>query len=204
MNKKEFGAQIKNVDLVQKKRLQIAMGASKLFIKKGYFKTSMRDISKFTGITIGNLYNYITRKEDILYLVFDVFHSMWIRKLEECGVFKIEDPVEQLRFAVKKMLKLGNNYREMILLMYTESKSLPKDFLKIILKNESRLVKCFEEILNRGMKKRVFKIENPFLLANIIVFLLALQPLRGWNLRKRYQVKEVDKYIVDFILNKIS
>jgi AcrR family transcriptional regulator len=66
---------IKNADLVETRRLQIATGASKLFIKKGYFKTNMRDISKATGITIGSLYDYIKTKDEILCLVFDVFQS---------------------------------------------------------------------------------------------------------------------------------
>jgi len=93
--------QIKSSELVQKKRLQIATGASKLFIKKGCAQTSIRDISKATGLTIGNLYDYITRKEDVLYLVFDVFHSIWTNRLEE-GVFEIADPVKQLKTAVQK------------------------------------------------------------------------------------------------------
>src|SRR4030043_1301368 len=155
---KVVGTQIKNSELVQKKRLQIAMGASKLFIKKGYSQTSIRDISKATGLTIGNLYDYITRKEDVLYLVFDVFHSIWTNWLEEGGVFEIEDSVKQLSTAVEKMLELVNAHREMVLLMYTETKLLPKEFQSIILEKESGLVECFEKILERGVAKGVFKI----------------------------------------------
>ena len=84
----EFGrekieTQIKNGELIRQKHLQIAAGATRLFIKKGYFKTSIREISKATGITTENLYDYISKREDVLYLVFDVFHSTWVRKLEE-------------------------------------------------------------------------------------------------------------------------
>ena len=200
---KVVGTQIKNSELVQKKRLQIAMGASKLFIKKGYSQTSIRDISKATGLTIGNLYDYITRKEDVLYLVFDVFHSIWTNRLEEEGVFEIEDPVKQLKTAVQKMLKLVNSYRDMVLLMYTETKLLPKEFIKIIMEKESGLVQCFERILERGVEKGVFKIKHPFLIANIIVYLLSIEPLRGWNLRGRYKVEEINKHIIEFVKDSV-
>jgi len=203
MNQKKFGTQIKNSDLVQKRRLQIAAGASKLFIKKGYFKTNMRDISKATGITIGSLYDYITKKEDILCLVFDVFHSLCIRRIEESGVLRIEDPLEQLKCAIKKMIEVGDTYRDMVVLMYRESKSLPKDFLKRILERENGLVKCFENILQKGVENGIFRVRDPFLTANIIVYLLAMEPLRGWNLRKRYQVKEIHEYLTDFVLDRI-
>ena len=201
--KKEVETQIKNSELVQKKRLQIAMGASKLFIKKGYFQTSIREITKATGLTIGNLYDYITKKEDILYLVFDVFHSIWVNRLEEEGIFEIEDPVKQLKTAIQKMVELVSEYRDMVLLMYTESKSLPKNFLKIILEKESGLVKCFEKILKRGVEKGVFKIKEPFLLANIVVYLLSIEALRGWNLKKLYKVEEINEYVIEFIISSV-
>jgi len=200
---KVVGTQIKNSELVQKKRLQIAMGASKLFIKKGYSQTSIRDISKATGLTIGNLYDYITRKEDVLYLVFDVFHSIWTNRLEEEGVFEIEDPVQQLETAIQKMLELVNSYRDMVLLMYTETKLLPKEFMKMILEKESGLVDCFERILKRGVEKGVFKIKHPFLIANIIVYLLSIEPLRGWNLRGRYKVEEINRHIIEFVKESV-
>lgn len=201
--KKEVKTQIKDNELVRKKRLQIAVCASKLFIKKGYHKTSMREISKASGITIGNLYDYITKKEDVLYLVFDVFHSIWVNRLEEEGISKIEDSVQQLKVAVQKMLELVNERRDMILLMYTESKSLPKYFLKIILEKESGLVECFEKILKKGVEKGVFNIKDPFLLANIIVYLLSIEPLRGWNLKKRYRIQEINQNIIEFIKSSV-
>jgi len=191
--------QIKNNDLIQKKQLQIAMGASKLFIKKGYQQTSIREISKTVGLSIGNLYDYIRKKEDILYLVFDVFHSIWVNYLKEEGVFEIEDPLDQLETALRKMLDLVNRHREMILLMYTESKLLPKNFLKMILDKESGLVSCFENILKKGVEKGIFKIDDTFLVANIIVYLLSIEPLRGWNLRKHYKIEEINQKIIKFI-----
>jgi AcrR family transcriptional regulator len=201
--KVEVETQIKNSELVREKRLLIAKAASKLFIKKGYHKTSMREISKTTGLTIGNLYDYITKKEDVLYLVFDVFHSIWVKRLEEEKVFEIEDPVEQLKTAVQKMLELVIEHRDMVLLMYTESKLLPKYFLKIILEKESGLVECFEKILRRGVEQGVFKVKDPLFLANVIVYLLSIEPLRGWNLKKKYKVDEINKMVIEYILDYI-
>ena len=54
-------SRIKNPELVRKKHLLIAKKATKLFIKKGYHQTTMREISKATGMAIGNLYDYISK-----------------------------------------------------------------------------------------------------------------------------------------------
>ncbi len=202
-NGNEIETQIKDGELVRIKHLQIAKGATRLFIKKGYFKTSIRDISKATGITIGNLYDYIQKKEDILYLVFDVFHSAWSNKLEKEKVLEIEDPTDQLKVALQMMFEIVSTHRDMVLLMYTESKLLPKQFLSKILENENNLVKYFEAILRGGVNKGVFKIKDPFLMANVIVYLLSMEPLRGWNLRKHYKIEEVNGYLMESILEGI-
>jgi AcrR family transcriptional regulator len=200
---KRPGSQIKDVELVRKKRLQIALGASKLFIKKGYPQSTMREISEATGLTIGNLYDYINTKEDVLCLVFDVFHSTWSHQLEEEGILDIEDPVEQLRMAIRKRLELVNRVRDMVLLMYTESKLLPRDSLKRVLKKESRLIGVFERVLKNGIKKRVFRVKDPFFAANVITYLLSIEPLRGWNLKNKYSVPGIDRRLEEYILKLV-
>jgi AcrR family transcriptional regulator len=196
--------EIKNLELVRKKRLRIAVGASKLFVKKGSHKATMREICKATGLTIGNLYDYIKTKDDVLCLVFETFHSSWSHQLEDEGVFGIEDPVEQLRMAVRKRLELINQLRDMVLLMYTEAKLLPGDFLKNVLQDESYLIGNYERILRNGIEKKVFKIKDPLFAANVIVYLLAIEPLRGWNL-KRYSIRQInrqlEKYILALVMN---
>ncbi len=144
----------------------------------------------------------MTRKEDILYLVFDVFHSEWVEKVKEVGISKIEDPIEQLKAALRKMLEVVNIHRDMVLLMYTEGKLLPREFLKKILENESNLVKFFEQIIRRGVEKGVFQVRDPFLLANVIVYLLSIEPLRGWNFRENYSTEEINEFMINFILDK--
>jgi len=157
------GLEIKSAELVKRKRLQTALGASNLFIKKGYKHATMRDICKATGLSIGNIYDYIKTKDDVLCLVFDVFHSMWSLHLEEEGVLDIEDPVEQLRMTIRTKLELITRSRGMVFLMYTESKLLPRNFLKTILKNESAMIESVERLLRNGIQKKAFKIKDPFL-----------------------------------------
>ena len=47
-------------DLFKKRQMQIIKKATKLFMNKGYAQTTMRDISKATGINLGDVYNYIS------------------------------------------------------------------------------------------------------------------------------------------------
>lgn len=194
---------IKNPKLVQKKHLLIAAKATKLFIKKGFSDTSMRDISRVTKITLGNLYSYIKKKEDVLCLVFELYHKSWVKVLEQNGIYDIDDPEKQIRTAIHSMLLNCEPYQDEIKLMYLESRFLPKKFLKIAMDNERQLVCEFEKIIRRGVERGVFQVEDPFFAANMIVFQMSVNPLRGWNLRHEYSYAEFVERAEAFILKAI-
>jgi AcrR family transcriptional regulator len=194
---------IKNPELVQKKHLLIAAKATKLFIKKGFSNTSMRDISKATKITLGNLYSYIKKKEDILCLVFDLFHQSWAKDLEKNGILDIEDPKEQIRMAVRTMLLSSRHCQDEIKLMYRESRFLPKKFLKIAMEKDGELILAFEKMIIRGVQQGVFRVKDPFYIANVIVFQMSIYSLRGWNLKKKYTYEDIVDLTEDFILRTV-
>ena len=75
--------QAKKINILQKRQLQIVKKPAKLFTKKGYAQTSMREISKATGIDISNLYYFIESKEEILFRVFEMIHKTGNRGLRK-------------------------------------------------------------------------------------------------------------------------
>lgn len=168
----------------QKRQALIVKKASKLFIKKGYAQTSMRDIARVTGINLGNLYHYISSKEDILCIAFNAYHDLMMEYLVKKGILGIEDPKAQLKAAVRQALETTYDVRNDILMMYRETRVLPKKFLKIILKKEDDLIRIFEGIIARGVKNKTLKVKDSFFAANMLVFQLSLYAMRSWNLKQ--------------------
>ncbi|MBN1382746.1 MAG: TetR/AcrR family transcriptional regulator [Deltaproteobacteria bacterium] len=183
----------------QKRKSNIIKKAAKLFIKKGYAQTSMRDIAKATGIDVGNLYYFIKSKEEILYLIFDMFHKPEEEIFERFEINKIEDPVQQLKTMITELIGFGGNFRQEILLLYRESRVLPKENLKCIMARESHVISQIEGILKEGVPKKVFKIEDTSFTANMIMYELALYSMRHWNMTP-YLKNE----FIDLLWNHIS
>jgi len=171
-------------------------------MKKGYAQTSMREISKATGIDIRNLYYFIKSKEEILFLVFEMIHRPEIKILEKQAVKDIDDPVEQLRAVIHELIDFGYDYGQEILLLYRESKSLPKRLRKIILARESLFVSQIEAILKRGKERKVFQFDDSSFTANFIVYGLSVHPLRHWNLKK-YSKKELSNLVEKNIMRTV-
>jgi len=192
----------KNSPLFHKRQLQIVKKAAKLFTKKGYAQTSMREISKATGIDISNLYYFIDSKEDILFRVFEMIHEPEIKLFDNQCIMSIEDPRKQLRIVINELLNFGSKYGNEILLLYRESKVLPQKLRKIILERESNFVGQVEEILKKGKEKEVFNFEDASFTANMIVYELSIYPLRSWNLKK-HSIEEFRNLIETHIMKAV-
>ena len=192
----------RNNDLFQKRQTQIIKKATKLFMKKGYAQRSMREISKATGIDIRNLYYFIKSKEEILFLAFEMLHKPEIEMFEKQGIMGIDNPLEQLRTVIRELIYASYNYEEEILLLYRESKALPKRLLKIILARENQFVSQIEEILKKGMAGKVFDFKDASFAANMIIFQLSLYSLRRWNMKK-YSKEELCDLLEKHIMKTV-
>jgi AcrR family transcriptional regulator len=171
-------------------------------MKKGYAQTSMREISKATGIDIRNLYYFIKSKEEILFLVIEMIHQTEIELFEKQGILDIDDPILQLRTVIRELVNFVYHYDREILLLYRESKSLPKRLLKVILARESRVVARIEEILKKGLERKVFQFKDANFTANMIVYELSLHALRNWNMKK-YTKEELIHLLENHVIKAV-
>ena len=172
--------------------MHILKKATRLFIKKGYAQTTMREIAAATDIDIRNLYYFIKSKEQILFLVFEMLHNPVYGNFKKDEILNIDDPAQQLRTAVREMINSGYDYSDEILLMYRESKSLSKRLLKVILESEHQVFERIEEILKKGVERKVFLIQDTSFTANMILYQLSIYPLRHWNMKKYSKQELID------------
>jgi len=192
----------KNKDLFQKRQMKIIQKATKLFMKKGYAQTTMREISKATGIDLRNLYYFIKSKDEILFLVCQMIHTPVMEIINNQSIMNIGDPVEELQTIFQKLIDFGYDCDQELLLMYRESKSLSRRSRKIIFNEESLLVSRIEEILMRGKEVNVFQFEDASFTANFLIYALSLRPLRKWNMRN-YTKTELSHLLVKNLMSTV-
>jgi len=196
-------SRIKDSELVRKKHLLIATRAAKLFIKKGYPQTTMREISKAVGMAMGNLYDYITKKEDVLCLVFEVYHRHVQEIIKRDEIMKEPDPKKQLRLFIRASINNVQEFRNEIVLMYRESRLLPKQNLKRAMEMELAQIGLLEKIIKRGIKEKLFHDQDPYFAATMIFFELVAPALRGWTFREKYSEEKLNNMIEEYILKRV-
>ncbi len=193
---------VKDQDLIDRRHAQICDAALKLFSRKGYHQTSVREIAEACGLGIGTLYSYIRAKEDILTLVYRrILLTFETRMLD--ATRGIQDPRLQLKAALEATLKIYDEYQDAVLLLYQESHALGRQALQSLFEVDRTYVGVFREILERGTRAGQFAVKEPHLLAVCLLFLCAVWDLKRWNLGG-YSLEAVIEALITLILSGIS
>ena len=187
--KREVKSSVKDEKLITMRREQMIQGAVKLFKEKGFHRTTTREIAKEAGFSIGTLYEYIRTKEDILFLVCD---SIYDEVLNRLSVLAIEDgTIVGLKSAIHQYFSLIDDMSDEFLVMYQESKSLPKDALKYVLKKEMEMVALFENSLQSCADSGELRIkqEEIQIAAHHVVVQGQMWAFRRWALQGNYTIE---------------
>jgi len=195
---------VKDDALVKQRREEIIRAASKIFTQKGYHMATIRNICEASGLGPGTLYNYIKKKEDILYLIYNKLTMMLTESLLETIKEDKNDPLEQLNEALRKMVDIAWEYQDLILLMYQETASLDRESMHHILKRESDFVSLMDKILDGVRRQGMIRGKKSRLDADMIIFLLAFIPLRRWNFRNKLSEEEIKSGLIDFMLRAVG
>lgn len=193
----------KNADLIQKRHQQIVDGACQLFFEKGYHPTTIRDIAGACGMSMGQLYHYISSKDDVLYLVHKHMQNIWYEYLKNSDYEEAKEPVQKLLRALRQTLKFMSENRKLIQFIYSESKYLDGKHLQAVLQMDKRNVIGFWHKMLREVNQEKSIEGDPNFLASLITYLLVFLSLRGWTLRGM-SLKQEEDSIVNFILKGLG
>src|SRR5436189_2060148 len=100
--------------------------SARIFAEKSYHSTSMRDISRATGVSLAGLYHYCKSKEELLFLIQDHCFGR-VQEGLETRIKGVADPIDRLRIFIDNHLSFfAANMAEMKVLSH-EAESLAGD-----------------------------------------------------------------------------
>ena len=201
----EVPTQIKNPDLVRERRRHIIDSTVQLFIQHGYHKTTTRMIAKASSFSIGSLYEYISSKEDLLYLVCKTIHEE-VREAVENTLINTDKGKEQLAQVISQYFHVCDKMGDHILMMYQVTQFLPEKWKAKVLTNELNITNIFINALSSLSGTDNFpelddKIVN--LVGHNISVLGQMWAFRRWHLKNDFCIDDYIKIQTDFILGHI-
>lgn len=196
-------AAVKDRPLVRERRDRLIAAAVEVFKAKGFHATTVRDIGRKAGMTQGTIYNYVTSKDDVLYLVCDRLVTEYqdeTRKALETAV----DPVQRMRSAARAVAEVIYKHQDEILLIYQNTHLLDRRSLRVILSRVDGFVRMFEKLIGDAANEAHVRIANKYLAANIFTFLPTMIALRRWALARGMTKEEVLSGVSEFLVNGLG
>ncbi len=206
MGKRDLLGPAANVRLSEQKQRQIVEGASKALLRDGFHKTSIRDIAQACDMSMGQLYHYISSKDDILFLMHLHSQELWHHNLAEGGFDDIADPIARLEHGLRISMRFLSDNRQLIRFIYSESKYLDQEHLQKALELDDMNVVGFYRHLLKEIPGLDLDARAADLAANLISFMCVFLPLRGWNLHITgpADADEVAEFLIDFIFRGLG
>lgn len=198
----EVATQIKNKKLVKERRRQIVDGAVKLFIKQGYHKTTTRELAKETGMSIGSLYEYVSTKEDVLYLVCIAIHSEVEHGVKQ-ALAKPTVGTAALAEVIREYFLVCARMSDHVLLMYQVTHFLPLKWQEKVLEAELRITTLFIDAMNalRDQGKLPALDDDTInLIGHNISVLGHTWAFRRWYFAKNFTIEQYIEQQTDFIM----
>jgi AcrR family transcriptional regulator len=200
---RDIPTQVKNQDLVQRRRRQIVDAAVELFIQNGFHKTTTRQIAGAAGFSIGSLYEYVASKEDILYLVCDAIHAEMESGMAD-AMQRVSTEDNPLAEVIRAYLLVCDRMNDHILLIYQETQSLPHKWRQVVLESEVRITGLF----TRALAQLTATGDIPLLseaamdlVAHNIAVIGHMWTFRRWFLARHYTIEDYIRHQTAFILN---
>ena len=194
--KRKATSQVTDGKRLQEGKERIASAALNLFLRDGYHSTSVREIAKRAGLSVGSVFNYFTNKEEILFFLLSFSQARTQSEIEqrraefEASRERDVDPLDSFLFAYESYAVLNDELRRYTVLGYQETKSLTTAERKRILAGENKIQKFFEDMISYGIERGVFPAGNIRLKAHCLLVLAQSWAVRHWALSHFTKVSE--------------
>ena len=144
--------------------------AERLFIEKGYDKTSLQNIIDATGLSKGAIYHHFTSKEDIFYFVCDRIGQRNAEVLSKVRDHGALNGLEKLRTIFKTSLHPERQAKMFCMMPYLldNAKFLATEMQSIFVEVVPEFV---EPIIRQGMADGSIRTEHPRELAEAMMML---------------------------------
>ena len=187
----EVKSLVDDPELVARRRAQLVHAAITLFTRLGYYPATVKDIADEAGVSAGLVYQYVSDKEDLLFLALQYIVQ---RNKEEIPValHGINDPIARLYVCIDAYSRVIAANREAVLLTYRETKSLKPEYIErmkqLELATNALIGNCVKECIQAGYLANI----NVELLVYRIIVAAHAWALKHWRLSK---IVSLDEYL---------
>ena len=168
-------------------------------INKGFQATSVRELSRETGLSMGALYSYFNSKDELL----EMIRNLGCRILERVLFEEIKhglDPREKLAIAIETHLYISEMMKPWFYFNYMEVKNLRREEQKKAIEMELYTEGLFVKIIQSGIETGIFREVDPTMTSAVLKAMLQDWYLKTWKYQGRtVSVEDYARFLIEMM-----
>jgi len=176
--------------------------AAQTFAEQGFEGTSIRDISRATGISLSGLYYYFESKQKLLYLIQNTTFIFILQRVQ-ARLEQVEDPEARLRILVQNHIEYFLSHPNEMKVLSHEEDALEPPYREEVAASKRQYYALTREIFDSLAKEGLAAARNPR------IAVLSLFGMMNWvykwhNSRIDPDAQELTDAIVGIFLHGVS
>jgi AcrR family transcriptional regulator len=176
---------------------KIILAAANLFLKKGYERTTIEDITDAVGMNKAMLYYYFPDKQSVL---FEIMHSsIGIMLSQSRAIERLKiSPKKKLELLIQKHLIRFADQKAVPAIAHTEMRNLSPRLLKQCIASRDRYEGTFRRVIREGIESGEFRNIDVNLSAAFVLGLL--NSVTVWyRSGRRFSMEDISARINDIL-----
>lgn len=193
-------SQVEDAVLVNQRRAQFVHTAIQLFSRNGYHPTTVKEIADAAEISPGLIYQYVTDKEEILFLALQlIVHTN--KEAIPAAMAPLLDPVHRFIAGFEAYCRVFDANRQACLLTYRETKSLRPDHREAVKNMEIETNELLAVNVRECIKQGYFRDINVEIFVYQAIMAAHTWALKNWRLSQYFSVDEYIRHTTDNLMN---
>lgn len=165
--------------------------------RQGFHETSLRDLARETGLSMGGLYTYFDTKETLLLMILTEVVESVQAALAAAPPEVAARPQAHLRWLIETHIRLTEAMGPWFVFAFMEAKGFPAPARRLATESELAVEQVFARVLEAGVAEGAFAIEDVALTAALIKPLL-----QDWYVKRAKYAKRgvaIERYVAGVI-----
>ncbi|MBF0123632.1 MAG: TetR/AcrR family transcriptional regulator [Candidatus Omnitrophica bacterium] len=168
--------------IVTKRQQEIVEAVKKIIAADGFDRLTVREIAGRLKITEGALYRHFKSKNDIVSLLIDDVERTLL-EVVDAATEKAEDPLGKLRCVLSANIQYAEKRKGLTFIVINETLSMRDPVLRKKMESVVNVyLKKIENILDKGIKEKVFRQDLNVRLTSLAFFGLVQSLVTVWGL----------------------
>lgn len=177
----------------------------KLSNRQGFHATTLRDLAKASGLSMGGLYSYIDSKDTLLLMILGEVSTTVNEVLDAAPADLADDPARRMRWLIDTHIRLTEAMQPWFVFAYMEAKSFPASARRMAVDSERATEAVFEAAIRDGVGRQVFHVPDAGLAASLVKPLLQDWYIKRSKYRSRgVRIETYIEAVISFVENALQ